>query len=69
MKHLEHLLGQGVGIHEILISPLQALGVISPIQGVRLLQIIMEALQDMQAVDFHYFKVESDLEVVQEILG
>jgi len=34
-----------------------------------LLQVVVEAFQDMQAIDLNHFKVEGDFEVVQEIFG
>ena len=49
MKHLEYLLGQGIGVDEILIGLMQATGIIGPVYGIGLPQIIMETLQDMQA--------------------
>ena len=33
MEHLENLFGQGIGVHEILIGPLQALGVTRSVTG------------------------------------
>ena len=65
----ENLFGQGIGVHEILIGPLQALGVTRSVMGLPFLQIIVEALQDMQTAHFHHVGVEVDPEVEQKILS
>src|SRR5512135_2233405 len=74
VEHLEHLFGERVGFHEILVGLLQQRGIddaarILVFRQRRLDQIVVEALQDVQAVHLHHRRLELDAEIVQEILG
>ena len=69
VKNLEHFLSKRVGDHEILIGPLQVLGVALPVGRAGALQIVVKPLEDVLAIDFNHRRIEGDAEIVEKILG